>query len=343
MLGRLRMPVADCLHEYQTLAGNVFGKPNFFNEASWFWVPYLRQSKYDTATLEKTFKDVAKEEYAGLTSQRNREKPGSIDVDVRISSYERHNRWNPRWPIWKVARAATAAPFYFDPVRSEKQDIEYTDGGLGESNNPINIGIDEIKEIAGKNGIGIAVSVGTARGETRTRSRIKRKLKEIIGRASDPEKVHKSAEETIPHYYRINRPDQLRLELDDWRPRGPLIPSAKSGSRTLEEIKNSFYSWYGSSDGVQEMFQKCAEELVERRKARAEDKAKWEHFATGMQFKCPGKDCNTRPADIDRDEFVMHINHEHQDDDFDQKEDQATIIKNSSSSWQYQEFQSGRS
>ena len=58
------MSVADCLHEYETLAGNVFGNPNFFNEASWFLVPYhrhipyLRQTKYDSEILKSVFKDV---------------------------------------------------------------------------------------------------------------------------------------------------------------------------------------------------------------------------------------------------------------------------------------------
>ena len=59
MLGRLRMSVADCLHEYESLGGKVFGKPNFLNELSFFYIPRVRRTKYDSDLLRKVLEDVA--------------------------------------------------------------------------------------------------------------------------------------------------------------------------------------------------------------------------------------------------------------------------------------------
>lgn len=56
MLGRFRMPVPDCLHEYKRLGEEVFGKPRV--------VYALRfklgdRKKYSTVRLEKVLQEVA--------------------------------------------------------------------------------------------------------------------------------------------------------------------------------------------------------------------------------------------------------------------------------------------
>ena len=291
-----------------------------------------------------------------IALKTKRDKVGNISEEICISSYDRtkkakenHSNYsesvvehNITWPIWRVARAVTAAPFYFEPVRSERNSkVEYTDGGLGESNNPTQKAVTEIRKIHGQTSVGVVVSVGTARGETRTKIRMKRQVKEIIGNASDPEKAHKWAMDNLDRdsYFRLNNPFDLKLELDDCRPRGlstKLRKNAKPGSRTLEQIRSNFYNWYGRSPGVQANFQRCAEQLVLRRKARTEDKTKWEHFATGIQFKCLGDDCNNEPAFIDRDDFMAHIREQHASDDLYQGKDSEVNIQRSSNSWRYQ-------
>ncbi|KAF2238224.1 FabD/lysophospholipase-like protein [Viridothelium virens] len=371
MLGRLRMSVADCLHEYETLAGKVFGKPNFLNELR---IPLINRTKYNCEVLRKVFADVVarhKEESDAeeplmhserrglcrtcvIATRTKGGKGGTIKEEIIISSYDpmkstwradllqahsmgkgkdttefnqlhlsRHTSHNEphtgettNWPIWRVARAATAAPFYFDPVNSESQDFVYTDGGLKESNNPTKKGVGEIKLNHGQKSVGIVVSVGTARGETYTKLRIARKLKQLFGDASDPEQVHKWAKDKLTgpesSYYRMNNPGDLKLELDDWRPRGSFTKNGRSGFQTLSEIRERFYAWVGRSQRVTAVFQQCAEELVTHRRARACDQAQWEHYATGVQFDC--LHCDYPTTFINRDAFNSHLQEKHTDE-----------------------------
>ena len=55
MLGRFRMTVLDCLHEYKTLGGEIFGKPRIFTQLN-FYIP--ERTKYKGAKLKKIFEDV---------------------------------------------------------------------------------------------------------------------------------------------------------------------------------------------------------------------------------------------------------------------------------------------
>ena len=57
MLGRLRMTVPDCIHEYRRLGQLVFGNPRFFTSIN-FGVG--DSYKYEATRLEKVFKDVTK-------------------------------------------------------------------------------------------------------------------------------------------------------------------------------------------------------------------------------------------------------------------------------------------
>jgi len=55
MLGRLRMPVSDCLREYETLGGKVFGKPRPIHQLNTL---VIRREKYSAKTLQAVFRDV---------------------------------------------------------------------------------------------------------------------------------------------------------------------------------------------------------------------------------------------------------------------------------------------
>lgn len=56
MLGRFRMTVVDCLHEYEQLGKEVFGKPRTLTELNTF---VIRRTKYKAKNLKKVFEDVA--------------------------------------------------------------------------------------------------------------------------------------------------------------------------------------------------------------------------------------------------------------------------------------------
>jgi hypothetical protein len=57
MLTTLRMSVDDCLQEYRTLAGQVFGNPRTIHHAGELGV-LVHRNKYATTNLENAIKDV---------------------------------------------------------------------------------------------------------------------------------------------------------------------------------------------------------------------------------------------------------------------------------------------
>lgn len=58
MLGRLRMTVLDCIKEYESLGGKIFGKPRFLTELHF---PIITtRAKYDATKLKDIFEDVTR-------------------------------------------------------------------------------------------------------------------------------------------------------------------------------------------------------------------------------------------------------------------------------------------
>lgn len=55
MLGRFRMTVPDCLHEYENLGREIFGKPRIFTQLN-FFLPH--RTKYKGETLQRVVEDV---------------------------------------------------------------------------------------------------------------------------------------------------------------------------------------------------------------------------------------------------------------------------------------------
>jgi hypothetical protein len=59
MLARLRMPVEDCIVEYQRFAGSVFGHPRWVHQAGVLG-SISRKNKFKTTNLENAIKDVTR-------------------------------------------------------------------------------------------------------------------------------------------------------------------------------------------------------------------------------------------------------------------------------------------
>lgn len=64
MLARFRMPVKDCIDEYEKLGEKVFGDPRHFTELNYPFIPSFRRTKYNADKLKKVFEEV--------TNRRNR-------------------------------------------------------------------------------------------------------------------------------------------------------------------------------------------------------------------------------------------------------------------------------
>lgn len=225
--------------------------------------------------------------------------------------------------IWQVARAATAAPLYFEPLKIQipctERYLLFKDGGFGDDNNPTKQGLREIKEGYGDKAIGVVVSVGTSRLDKPDRKHkvfhIVPVVKEMSQMANDPEKVHKEVEEMSQHedhpfdYYRLNSPGELDVQLDEWKPKHR-SSKGESGSVTIEKIQNVFDRWAGQQDNIR-LLRQCAEILVRRRRARALNESRWERYATAAKFTCRLPGCNNEEELYDRDQFLDHLRRDH--------------------------------
>ena len=231
--------------------------------------------------------------------------------------------------IWRIARAATAAPFYFDRLKVKLEDkvAVFEDGGFGKSNNPTIEGIQEIKKLHGKNSVGVVVSVGTARADHVKGTGILHRVREMGDMATNPDDVHREVERLLAsaqqnstadgfEYFRLNARGLLNIALDEWKP--------KSGEKTLDKIRHEFYQWLVNNTEIQEDLEVCARQLVECRRGRALDRHRWEHFAIGSVYRCLGCfDVEGCGAEFkDRGSFLKHLIRDHnlEENDIDEEE-----------------------
>ena len=243
--------------------------------------------------------------------------------------------------IWEVARAATAAPFYFEPlvIDSGSERIHFTDGGFSETNNPTAEGLREITDEHGNKAVGIVVSVGTARSDTRPSRKglfpILGFLKAGLDKATDPEKIHRDVEEKSNDdaggfdYYRFNEPGLLDIDLDEWKSRIGL--KKYPGAKTIKTMDDAFATW-STQPKIRKLFKQCAQTLVECRRERASKyPASWETFSTGTTFACSRRGCNQR-APSNRDEFRKHLIQDH---GFEGEDMIKSEMESCKTTWQY--------
>ena len=215
-----------------------------------------------------------------------------------------------KFEIWQVARAATAAPLFFEPLKVEMANtsghILFTDGGFGQNNNPTRQAIREIEGLHGAGSIGIVVSVGTARGkEEDNRFRMVRFINSLVSEHTDPEVIHDDIQEQAPQkfsYYRLNHPEGLDIGLDRWEPRGPF--SKDAGSETIKRITTAFEKWACRGPNINYL-KSCARMLVECRWNRMYT-PKWERYAIGARYRCRVQGCDLEDF-FDGDKFKDHL------------------------------------
>lgn len=214
----------------------------------------------------------------------------------------------------------------------ERQTALLSDAGFSLINNPSGEVRKELRSIFrnGPKKVENWVSIGTARqappGDT---SSLKALLKRAVSQVGDPETVHESMLDLDGkefNYYRLNEASSsLKVEMDDWKPRN-------SGSRTIEEMENSFNKWVRVPSNVQ-LVQEAAKNLVEIRRGRTTNISRWERFALGRLFICPAKDCYLDPDETwhYRDSFSQHLQTVHGYNE----EEIKRAVRSSSRDWQY--------
>lgn len=255
-----------------------------------------------------------------LRSYKPPEKEKNVDKETRETNFTSEQKME----IWQVARAATAAPMYFGEFTIASKingRVYYSDGGFGLTNNPTQEGIRELHhlhrrregEAVVRGAIGTIVSIGTARAKNRPGGKnILRRIKDAFDRATNTQNVADAvAYDVLSNYWRFNDTEGIKVELDDWKPNKF---SSDPGHKTRAEIKTGFQRWlseWSNSDDLKA----CARELVRRRRARTDNRSKWERFATVAEFRCSHYECREMIIGS-RDDFEEHFESKHLDEEY---------------------------
>jgi hypothetical protein len=215
------------------------------------------------------------------------------------SIFERNPGVAANIPIWEAARATTAAPFYFNPIRIGNQ--KFGDGGFG-TNNPAEEMRTEVAAMNGQNFhcIGLLLSIGTgasnySRFEKGPLKKYLRYFRTARKLASDSEPPHQrllghKVYDKLP-YHRFNVPIEFGLgnmKLDEWKTPGPLSSARES---TIDRIKR-VTTEYCNNPAVQRELKEVARIMVNSRKDRAEsDLELWAFRCSGLQYRCTVHKC----------------------------------------------------
>lgn len=145
----------------------------------------------------------------------------------RLRSY--HSSWEPGTgcTIWQAARATTAAPLYFPPIRFGHPPRNYVDGGITHNNNPVRALWDEAKQVWGPSRrLGCIVSIGTGvpalRSTGKTGKSIIESLTNIATDTQNTAKTFAWDMENLPpaeaiSYSRFNVEQGLQnVKLEEW-------------------------------------------------------------------------------------------------------------------------------
>jgi hypothetical protein len=257
-----------------------------------------------------------------------------------VSVYPRNPGRASSFPIWKVARATTAAPLYFEPMQvvvdgdtphpkgsfitrvttirrdpnagfeTTRAPMTFIDGGFGEANNPSKEAFYEVTTSTNKT-ISTFVSIGTGRERpNKFQKGLKRLVKTSFAAVGDPEVAHQfMSDQSKQHgfsYFRLNEPDGLTdMEFDEWKPRN-------SGKRTQQKIREAFQRWALDPKVIEDL-RNCALELVRRRRLRTADESQWERYALEAYFDCREDNCSEDGATrwYSRNEFQSHLIKDH--------------------------------
>ena len=150
-----------------------------------------------------------------------------VGKPFRLRSYR--SAWEPGTgcTIWEAARATSAAPLYFLPIRFGKPPTNYVDGGLN-YNNPVRSLYDEAKHVWGKSRreIKCIVSIGTGVPPLRTTGDTgKEILGSVVKIATDTQRTADEFADEMEHlpenakvdYYRFNVDHGLEtMKLEEW-------------------------------------------------------------------------------------------------------------------------------
>src|ERR1700733_10460671 len=234
-----------------------------------------------------------------------------------------------REPIWRCARATSAAPFLFAPIRFNGR--KFLDGGMG-ANNPAMIALKEVAQMhPHKPAVLVSIRTGEKPGRLQQKPRTRDQVRQLrrMDRQSRKQGVKKLFEiasmgrnmltnttgtaqdvafitsEMHVRAYRFNVPITAgppilgSIPLDEWLP-------AATGDITRNKIRQAT-DQYLQDPAVNEKLEQFADILVSARRNRARTEH-WERFATSVQYHCDNDDrCGRIPTRMTRNELRNHI------------------------------------
>ena len=253
--------------------------------------------------------------------------------------------------IWKVARATSAAPTFFDPITIDN--VDYSDGGVG-SNNPVDLLVDEVISKSGLTGslrlpraFDVLISIGTGQAPSKIDKAMlkkeKQKLKhpsiggwiskrtlyrhiaEIIdslrNEATNVDKPHENiknrAKETdFKGYYRWTGGEPVGgLKLDEWHAK------SKGNLPTTAKFIEDEVRIYMAQAAIVEEVKAAARKLVDRRRARFMDpnrtkygntyRGRFGRYTYCSLLRCPYCTIPTKTHVETEDALVDHISSQH--------------------------------
>ncbi|CAE7013494.1 Patatin [Pyrenophora teres f. teres] len=329
MLGRMEMDIDKALLQYKIVGTQVFAKPRLL---SFIAAANLCRPKYKSANMKNAIKSIISEVFPQGTTNRDTSPEsiplshspmrcrvmiiayGPYDDEEMVkreymfrsyvhplpSPYLRDTEFgricNPgqgsNVPVWKVARATSAAPGFFSSKTIGTR--KFRDGGLI-ANNPAKLACTEISQMH-EHPLRLLISIGTGKPEKLSRNKkYKGPLKHIkenfgtgialVELATQCEETHLQVDNDLQEkhiqYHRFNTgSDMGKRPLDEW-----------NGVRTLEEIKELTKTYLKKLDTHQSLL-KCARTLVEARRQRAATE-RWERFATPYVYYCREERCKS--------------------------------------------------
>ena len=217
-------------------------------------------------------------------------------------NFIRNAGFRDHFPIWKVARATSAAPAYFREMDIENR--PFIDGAIG-FNNPTEELHDEVKYLYGGKANSLIVSIGTGKNPRPTFVKgTFGLLRKGVSMLTDCEKIHANmVKKDGLRYYRFNVEDD--------------VGKIKIGAyKELPTIKEKTEKYLRDPD-VENRLRKVAEILVTNRHDRiAQNKDRWEAFCCDIRYQCPGlggdyERCQYGYHERTRHRFVEHLQRDH--------------------------------
>ncbi|EUC60757.1 patatin-like phospholipase [Rhizoctonia solani AG-3 Rhs1AP] len=162
MLGRLRMSADEVLDMYITLSKQVFRQGriatgfHFSTSSLMDGVPSL----YNESKIEKLMKQAIAEHLCRTAVVTARSVDASRPILMRSYAVA-HDADLEKFKIWEAARATSAAPLYFRPMKAGLYKVPYLDGCVSGHCNPSWLAMQEVKHIWPNHKIDLFMSLGT--------------------------------------------------------------------------------------------------------------------------------------------------------------------------------------